>query len=128
MSDQKFKSKRRFVPAVAIDFDGVMHAYTSRWTTAAEVLDGPTPGALDAVQSYLAAGWDVIVYSVRARDGEGRAAIRRWMEKHGFPPLQITSGKPHAKIYIDDRGYRFTGNNFPSVIEIEAFRPWNRKR
>ena len=30
-----------------LDFDGVIHAYTSPWTNAETISDGPVPGALD---------------------------------------------------------------------------------
>lgn len=36
------------------------------------------------------------------------------------------AGKPVALIYIDDRGYRFTGSNWPSKNDIHRLRPWSR--
>jgi len=38
-------------------------------------------------------------------------------------PIEITAIKPRA-IYIDDRGYQFTGT-FPSIEYISKFKPWN---
>ncbi len=40
--------------------------------------------------------------------------------------LHVTIGaaKPPALVYVDDRGWRFTGSNFPTVEEIHAAKPW----
>lgn len=123
-----FVAKKQFKPAVAIDFDGVLHAYTTTWTCPGEIHDGPTPGALEAVKEYEAAGFDLIVYSARAQAPEGKAAIREWLKKHGFPSsMMISKKKPSAVLYIDDRGYHFDGTNWPSVEFLQKFRPWNRK-
>lgn len=130
----------RYIPTVSIDFDGVLHSYTSPWTTGSEINDGPTPGALEAVQSYINAGLRVIVCSARVKDevDEGYSnskdgtskervnAVEAWLEKHGFPKLKVTAEKPEAILYIDDRGYMFKGDNWPCVGYIKTFRPWNR--
>lgn len=116
----------RYKKTVAMDFDGVLHAYTSPWTKATEINDGPTPGALEAVLQYLDADYEVVVYSSRANDPEGRLCIQDWLEDHGFPGLEVTSKKPAAILYIDDRGYTFTGSNFPSVDYLRSFKPWNK--
>lgn len=116
----------RFKKSIAIDFDGVLHAYTSPWTKASEVRDGPTPGALEAVKEYIMAGYNVVVYSARANDPDGEVAMHQWLQKHGFPVLHIATEKPHAELYIDDRGFQFIGD-WPSVEYISSFRPWNKR-
>lgn len=120
--------KKTLKKAVALDFDGVLHAYTSKWTVPEEIHDGPTPGALEAVKEYLAAGMEVVVFSARARSNSGMGAMMLWLEDHGFPydEMPITSVKPSAQVYIDDRGFQFNGT-FPSAEELLAFRPWNRR-
>lgn len=116
----------RFKKSIAIDFDGVLHAYTSPWTKASEVRDGPTPGALEAVKEYIMAGYNVVVYSARANDPDGEVAMHQWLQKHGFPVLHIATEKPHAELYIDDRGFQFIGD-WPSIEYIRSFRPWNKR-
>jgi hypothetical protein len=37
--------------------------------------------------------------------------------------VEVTDTKPEADVYLDDRGWRFSGT-FPSVDQIEEFRPW----
>lgn len=117
----------RFRKKVIVDFDGVLHKYTSPWTYPEEVHDGPTEGARKAVQSYINAGFDVVVMSSRASCHEGREAIRHWLYQHGFPDLRVTHEKEGGVLYIDDRGYRFTGSNWPSAEFVKNFKPWNKQ-
>ena len=77
------------------------------------------------------AGIAVDVYSSRSSTHEGRTAMFAWFERHGFEPgpryLGFPGSKPPAGMYIDDRGYLFTGANFPAPAEILAFVPWTKK-
>lgn len=116
----------RFRKKVVVDFDGVLHKFTTRWVRPSEVSDGPVEGALEAVQSYLDAGFEVIVVSSRATQSDGKLAIENWLFEHGFPVLKVTHEKPGAVIYIDDRGYHFTGS-WPTAEFIRNFKPWNRQ-
>lgn len=38
---------------ICVDFDGVLHSYTSRFTVPDEVLDRPTPGALGWLEDMI---------------------------------------------------------------------------
>ena len=117
----------RFRKRIVVDFDGVLHSFIGPWTRCDEVNDGPTRGSLEAVQSYIDAGFEVTVVSARAAHPDGLYAIRVWLDRYGFPPLEITHEKLVAVLYIDDRGYHFTGDNFPSVEFLRSFKPWNRQ-
>lgn len=73
----------------------------------------------------MVAKYDVYVFSCRALDDDGWYQIREWMDLHGFPSVPVTSRKPIASLYIDDRAYRFEGT-FPSVEEMERnMQTWN---
>jgi hypothetical protein len=112
---------------VAVDFDGVIHAYTSAWTRTDEISDGPTEGALDAIRGYMDAGFNIVIFSARANDPAGKAAIEAWLIKHKFPEgIRVTSDKPQAVLYIDDRGFHFTGK-WPTAAFIREFIPWNHQ-
>lgn len=129
-----------YTRTVSIDFDGCLHQHRAPWTRGVDVNDGPSPGALGAVQEYLRAGIKVVVYSARVKEGvdegftievdgsaeERKAAVVAWLANHGFPPLEVTAEKPHAAIYIDDRAYLFDGENWPTSQFIKNFRPWNK--
>lgn len=95
---------------IALDFDGVLHAYTTPWTAPEVIHDGPVPGALEAVERLLDEGFDLIVVSSRALSASGHEAIVRWLHKHGFGALPVTGHKVPANLYVDDRGFRFDGD------------------
>jgi hypothetical protein len=117
----------RFKPRIAVDFDGVLHQYISKWTVPEEVLDDPVEGAKEAVQSYIDAGFEVVVMSCRAKSPLGMEAISKWLHDHGFPRLRCTGEKVGAVIYIDDRGYRFDpAQGFPTPEQVHALKPWNK--
>ncbi|MCC6649030.1 MAG: hypothetical protein IT374_26115 [Polyangiaceae bacterium] len=115
---------------LAVDFDGVIHAYVSPWTRPEEIHDPPVPGALTFL-NLARERFEVVICSVRAETPEGREAIRTWLIEHiGNPEagawFRITHEKPKAVVYLDDRAWQFAGT-FPSLDAIDAFRPWNRR-
>lgn len=115
--------------AVALDFDGVINSYKSNFVAVDVVPDPPVPGSLEAIREYLDFGFTVYIYSTRNEWPEGRQCIHDWLLEHGLEEeyvdkLEIVSGKPIAKIYVDDRAWHFSGK-FPSIDEIQYYRPWH---
>ena len=116
---------------LCIDFDGVLHSYTSPWAGADVIPDAPVPGAFP----FLAAAvlrFRVAVFSARSHQPGGIDAMRRWFAAHALPDyaldaLEFPTEKPQAIVYIDDRGWRFDGT-WPSLDELAAFQPWNRRK
>lgn len=105
---------------LCLDFDGVLHSYTSGWTGADNITDPPVAGAVEAVTDYVK-NFDVYVYSARSSQPNGIWAMRLWLAKHGFPvgQLKFPTSKPPTNIYMDDNGYRFEGK-FPSTEVNQA--------
>lgn len=116
-------------PILCLDFDGVLHHYTSKWTSAAEVRDDPTPGAAKALEEYLT-HFDVQIFSSRSHQDGGLLAMKEWTKRHFDPEIWTQLGypivKPPALITLDDRALTFTGI-WPTVGELRSFRPWNRR-
>lgn len=115
--------------SVAIDFDGVINSYRSGFVAVDNIPDPPVDGVLIGIMKYIDHGFKVYIFSTRNNQPSGTAAIFAWLRKHGMPEtymrkLNIVSGKPIAKLYIDDRAYQFTGK-LPSVEYIENFKPWH---
>ena len=106
---------------IAVDFDGVLHAYTSGWT-GPEPLDGPVPGAVQFIQRLLAAGYDVEVFSARIADEPDAVGhIERWLARHGFPPLTVSCTKgAHYIAFIDDRAVPFRGDFDETFASLDA--------
>lgn len=124
MSTEQFKKN------ISIDFDGVIHAHTSPWTTALEINDGPVEGAFEFIRNAVRAGYGVHIHTARANDQGVERAIVEWLLSHGLEffyvdRLNISPLKKGALIYIDDRGWRFEGK-FPSFEQIETLKPWNK--
>lgn len=130
-------------PTISIDFDGVLHAYTSGWKGATTIPDGPTPGAIEWLCDLVhplrgSGGVKVVVCSARARTPWGWWAVKRWIRHHVFEHMgsdmttaddicgevSVTGRKPAAIVYVDDRAWRFDGEHFPSIEELKAHRPW----
>ena len=114
---------------LCVDFDGVLHSYTSPWAGVDVVPDPPVPGALAFLASAVER-FRVAVFSARSHQPGGINAMRAWLGAHGLAPdvvkaLEFPTEKPQAIVYIDDRAVCFTGT-FPSLDDLAAFRPWNR--
>jgi hypothetical protein len=120
----------KYKPGICIDFDGVIHSYTSPWLTATEIPDPPVPGAFEAIARYINAGFLVHIHSCRCSTRPAIRAIRAWFLRNGgevlLRHLKFAERKPKALLYIDDRGFRFEGA-FPTPEEILAFKPWNKR-
>jgi len=104
------------VQTVAVDFDGVIHAYSRGWQDGT-IYDEPMPGAIDGLkrlqQRYA-------VYVLTSREVE---QVVPWLEAFGLdvaadrPPypafwnhqeqILVTNRKLPAVAYIDDRAVRF---------------------
>lgn len=133
-------------PILCLDFDGVIHSYSSGWQGARVIPDPPVPGALQFMAEALEHGWDVVVHSSRARYFGGRRAMRRWLREHaeacalwhdddsavaaylpGLCRVRFSLLKPPALVTLDDRAVTFLGV-FPDPQALRQFAPWNKRR
>ena len=129
---------------ISVDFDGVLHSYTSGWKGADVITDPPVdmaiPWLVEATKHF-----DVHIFSTRSHQEGGIAAMQKWLvaplEKyteeefpHGFSVdaehfvmhrLKWPTTKPPALVMIDDRAICFRGT-FPSMETLKNFKPWNK--
>ena len=127
-----------YKPILCLDFDGVVHSYTSGWKGPRRIPDKPVPGAFPFICGMLAAGWEVVICSSRGRYWGGNRAMRKWLYKHaneqgfwydspfmtdGLENVKFSSKKPPAILTLDDRALQFRGV-WPTVSEIKSFKPW----
>ena len=113
---------------ICCDLDGVLHSYASGWQKDATVIpDPPVEGAIETLYTYLDAGLSIAIFSARSAQPVGIQAMREWLSKHdreyryqnsilhNVPHLNdvifMPDHKPAAKVYIDDRGFRFEGSS-----------------
>ena len=126
-------------PILCLDFDGVLHSYTSGWQGADVIPDPPVQGAVEFL-GLAVEHFQVVIISSRSHLPEGREAMRDWLAElvgvydptsdswtvpHWFSSIKWPAEKPPAHVFIDDRAITFRGV-WPSVGELLAFRPWNR--
>ena len=121
---------------IAVDFDGVIHAYSRGWADGS-IYDPPMPGALTGLHTLMG-GDSVFIFTAREPE-----QVMPWLEQWGFnvtideqcpdcPPvgvtaicttckgsrlltfwnqrgqLLVTKRKLPATAYLDDRAVRFT--------------------
>ena len=123
-------------PILCVDFDGVIHSYTSAWIDEKTIPDPPVPGALRWLNE-AAKVFDVVIYSSRSKSSAGREAMRTWLEDwakdEGLPDKALNEigfahEKPAAFLTIDDRAIQFDGDWAPLDPEkLRQFKPWNRR-
>lgn len=117
---------------LCIDFDGVIHAYTSGWEASDVIKDGPVEGALDWLRSLIKSEeFKPCIYSSRSKDTMGREAMKIWLKKHGLEQelidrIDFPITKPPAWLTIDDRAFHFQGT-FPTEQAMSDFKPWNKQ-
>jgi hypothetical protein len=68
-------------PILCLDFDGVIHSYTSGWKGAAVIPDAPVPGALEFIHEALEQ-FEVHIFSSRSHQWGGKRAMKRWLIHH----------------------------------------------
>jgi hypothetical protein len=126
-------------PILCVDFDGVVHSYTSGWKGASNIPDPPVPGAM-AWLLKASQHFSVVIYSSRSKDPEAIAAMRMWLTYHARAALSETeaealldavtfaSEKPSAFLTIDDRAICFDGNwDALDPAALLKFKPWNQQ-
>jgi hypothetical protein len=106
---------------VCIDFDGVLHSYTSGWCGEDIIPDPPVHRTREAV-ARLHQSYEVVIHSARCRSPEGREAIRRWLTRYEIEFDEICEHKPPAHIYLDDRAVNFSGDWEAAIAAINSFR------
>jgi hypothetical protein len=126
-----------FKQILCLDFDGVIHSYSSGWKGADVIPDPPVDGAIAFMLGALER-FDVVIFSSRSNQAGGLAAMQRWLKEHagstwyespagpGLEDVRFVTEKPPALVTIDDRAITFTGT-WPSLSEIAAFKPWNKR-
>ena len=127
---------------VCLDFDGVIAKFGT------EDAGEPVDGVFDGMIALLDAGWYIEIYSGRSKTEEGRHTIINWLfdnarlqkcqrfigalgqsdiyweSKISLGCISFPANKPVAKIYVDDRGLRFTDWKSLTPDVLETFRAW----
>lgn len=118
---------------LCIDFDGVLHSYTSGWKGAKVIKDPPIDGALEWLRDMVESKEITPqIYSSRSKHEGGIQAMQNWLKKHAetagmdtkfLKKLKFPTEKPSASWTLDDRAICFRGT-FPTAKELLDFKPW----
>lgn len=109
---------------IAIDFDGVLHKNSYGYHDGT-VYDIPIEGSIDAIYRLHRAGYVIIIFTAKAKKDRplimnktGEQLIWEWLEKYNISQYikEVTSEKPRAKYYIDDKGIHF--DNWKNVLDL----------
>lgn len=136
-------------PILCLDFDGVLHSYSSGWKGADVIPDPPTPG-MAAFLDKAVEVFDVQIFSSRSHQPGGVDAMKAFIWDalaHHFDcpfagdprgleralavrdAISYPTEKPPAMVSIDDRALCFTGNwsDFDPK-HLKEFQPWNKSK
>lgn len=91
---------------LAIDFDMVIHDPYN--VSKGFKMGVPIVDAVESIRRLHQLGHTIVIHPVWADTEKKRQAIIDWLTYFSIPFDDITSTKPDADVYIDDRGYRFT--------------------
>ena len=100
---------------LAIDFDGVIHKCSKGYYDGT-IYDEPVEGSFESLK-LLSEQYDIIIFTAKAKPDRGlvngktgTVLVWEWLEKYQMDKYVklVTSAKPRAVCYIDDKGIRFT--------------------
>lgn len=124
-----------YKPILCLDFDGVIHSYSSGWKGADVIPDPIVPGTADFLLAAVDI-FDVQIFSSRSHQENAIFAMQDWLEielgkelenaYYIVSRIKFPKEKPPAMITIDDRAITFTGT-WPTCAELLAFKPWNKR-
>ena len=94
----KYKTKK----TIAIDFDGVIHAYSNGYQNG-EIYDKPIDGAFEAIRKIIDNGYSVYIHSTRSP-----WKIKSWMTENAFATEYDVEGMGGDPTYYKYPKYGFT--------------------
>lgn len=87
-------------PILCVDFDGVIHSYSSPWVAEDVIPDPPVPGAIQWL-NRISDDFDIVIFTTRGKNQEGRNAVGAYLRAHGCElSYPITAEKPMALVYL----------------------------
>lgn len=112
-------------PIIAVDFDGTIHEYKTKWTNPTDIPDGPITGAKEFMKELMNAGYKVYIFSSRCAYTGGYEAVIKWLTENEIPFDQVVKSKPPATVILDDRAITFKGKfNKELFKQIKEFKPY----
>jgi hypothetical protein len=106
---------------LSLDFDGVIHSYSSGWQGARVIPDPPVPGALEFIVKATE-HFDVQIFSSRSHQFGGRRAMKRWLKQQYF---KISGIKEDDIWYIPEVRKEIPEFWFQFIAQTAFADPWS---
>lgn len=98
---------------ICLEFDGVIHSYTSGWQGTTVIPDKIVPGSLQFIK-VLKEHFQVFIFSQRSTRPGGVGAIKRWMENEAWE--EFGDG-----LYVGEFSYQLEyPNKRPDIFTIST--------
>lgn len=124
ISDYNKLQKEENENQIAIDFDGVIHK-NSKGFYDGTVYDEPIEGSINSIKRIYDMGYKIVIFTAKAKTDRplvngktGVELVWEWLKKYDVDKyiIEVTSEKPRALYYIDDKGIRF--KNWENINEF----------
>jgi len=112
---------------IGIDFDGVIHKCSKGYYDGT-IYDEPIEGSYEALE-HLSKNYTIIINTCKAKPDRGLVngktgvvLVWEWLEKHDMAKFvsKVTSEKPRAIAYIDDKAIKFTDWQ-QAIVEVGGY-------
>lgn len=112
-------------PVVCLDFDGLLNTYAG-WTGRYEDYE-PRPKTKWLLSEMRKRGWTLIICT--AQPDYRLPQVAAWLEKHDLMQYvhDVTNRKPPARMYPDDRGVNFDGDEEKLLDKMDQFKAFWEK-
>jgi hypothetical protein len=113
---------------LAVDLDGTLLHYDD----IEKPLGEPVDGIVKELQAVKAAGWKIIIWTVRSNVEEIKKHLSRfevpfdYINENPWQPPE-GSNKVAATVYLDDRALTFNGDTVGLAHKILNFKPWYKE-
>ncbi|MBD5781563.1 hypothetical protein IEN85_18825 [Pelagicoccus sp. NFK12] len=103
---------------IGVDLDGTLAEY-HKWK-GIDHIGKPIPLMKERVLNWLRDGYTIKIFTARASVPEGIAPVEKWLEKHGFPPLEVTNQKDFLMLEVwDDRAIQVVHNTGKAILRSQ---------
>ena len=110
-----------------IDLDKTIHKY-SKGHEDGTIYDEPFEGARDAINWLKDNGYEIVIFSTRASQGNASemggdqkreiGKIEAWLKHHDIYFDRVTADKIAADFYIDDKAIPIHNGNWDAVLKV----------
>lgn len=119
MSDSR---EKHYEPWIGVDLDGTLAKQPEDKKYVPDRIGEPVAAMLKRVREWIDDGKTVKIFTARADDEKAVTAIKKWLQKHDLPDLDVTNLKdPGMTEFWDDKAVaveKNTGKIAETIVDI----------